>query len=55
MSTPSEHDTSSPDAQAIPSTDASASSGAGGNNPIWLMVGACALFFAFAAALLASG
>jgi hypothetical protein len=36
-------------------SDASASSSAGGNNPLWLMVGAGALFFAIAAGLLASG
>jgi hypothetical protein len=53
MSTPAAEHNSSRDALA--STDAPASSGGGGNNPVWLMVGALALFFAFAAALLASG
>ena len=53
MSTPSADHNSSRDAQAISSADASASSG--GTNPVWLLVGAGALFFAFAAALLASG
>jgi hypothetical protein len=55
MSSPSADHNSSRDAQAISSADASASTGGGGNNPVWLMVGAGALFFAFAAALLASG
>jgi hypothetical protein len=53
MSTPATDQNSSLDAPS--STDAPASSSGGGNNPIWLMVGAGALFFAFAAALLASG
>jgi hypothetical protein len=35
--------------------DGQGSSSAGGTNPVWLLVGAGALFFAFAAALLASG
>jgi hypothetical protein len=55
MSTSSDDHASSPDARAIQSADTSAPSDAGGNNPIWLMVGGGALFFAFAAALLASG
>jgi hypothetical protein len=55
MSTPSADHTSSPDAKEVLSADASTSSGGRGNNPIWLMVGAGALFFALAAALLASG
>jgi hypothetical protein len=55
MSLPSADHNSSRDAQAISSTDASISSGGGGTNPVWLIVGAGALFFAFAAALLASG
>jgi hypothetical protein len=37
---------------SLPSTDHNSS---GGTNPVWLLVGAGALFFAFAAALLASG
>jgi hypothetical protein len=32
-----------------------AASAGGGANPLWLLVGASALFFALAAALLASG
>jgi hypothetical protein len=54
MSLPSADHNSSRDAQALSSAGASASSG-GGTNPLWLLVGAGALFFAFAAALLASG
>jgi len=46
MSPPSEDHTSSRDVQPISS---------GGTSPLWLLVGASALFFAFAAALLASG
>jgi hypothetical protein len=53
MTIPSSDQTSSRDARAISSADAPASSG--GSNPIWLLVGAGALFFAFSAALLASG
>jgi hypothetical protein len=41
-----------PDAPA--STDTGTSS-SGGSNPLWLLIFAGALFFAFAAALLASG
>lgn len=52
MTMPSSNQTSSRDAQVISSADAPSS---GGGNPIWLLVGAGALFFAFAAALLASG
>jgi hypothetical protein len=44
--------TRDPDAAAP--TDAAAPSG-GGTNPLWLLVFAGALFFAFAGALLASG
>jgi hypothetical protein len=55
MSLPSADQNSSRAAQPISSADASASAGGGGTNPVWLMVGAGALFFAFAAALLASG
>jgi hypothetical protein len=55
MSTSSADHNSSAEAPAVSSADASASSGEGGSNPVWLMVGAGALFFAFAAALLASG
>ena len=57
MSLPSADHNSSRAAQVISSADPSASSaspGGGGTNPVWLMVGAGALFFAFAAALLAS-
>jgi hypothetical protein len=52
MSTPSADLNSSRDAQAISPAEASAFSR--GTNPVWLLVGAGALFFAFAAALLAS-
>ena len=55
MSTPSADQNSSADAHAAPSADASTSPGGGGTNPLWLLVGAGALFFAFAAAFLASG
>jgi hypothetical protein len=55
MSLPSADHNSSRDVLAISSAGASASSGGGGTNPVWLMVGAGALFFALAAALLASG
>jgi hypothetical protein len=54
MSLPSADQNSSRAAQPISSGVAAASPG-GGTNPVWLMVGAGALFFAFAAALLASG
>jgi hypothetical protein len=54
MSSPfTDHD-SSRDAHAVASIDTSASSG-GGTNPLWLLVAAGALFFAVAAAFLASG
>jgi hypothetical protein len=48
-------DTSSRNAKATPSAEVSASYSEDGTNPIWLMVGASALFFVIAAALLASG
>jgi hypothetical protein len=55
MSSPSAEDNSSRDAQAISSVGASATSEGVGTNPIWLLVAAAALFFAFGAAVLASG
>jgi hypothetical protein len=45
---------SSRDPEAIASTDTSTSSGRS-SNPLWLLIIGGALFFAFAAALLASG
>jgi hypothetical protein len=50
---PADHN-SSRNPEAIVSTDTTASSG-GSTNPIWLLIFGGALFFAFAAALLASG
>jgi hypothetical protein len=54
MSLPSADHNSSRDTQANSPADASASPG-GDPNPLWLLVGAGALFFAFAAAFLAAG
>jgi hypothetical protein len=54
MSLPPADHNSSRAAQPISPAAAPASSATGGTNPVWLMVGAGALFFAFAAALLAS-
>jgi hypothetical protein len=54
MDSPSADQNSPRAAQAISPVDAPASPG-GGTNPLWLLVGAGALFFAFAAAILASG
>jgi hypothetical protein len=51
-STPADHN-SSGDAHTVTSTDTPVSSG--DSDPLWLLVAASALFFAFAAALLASG
>jgi hypothetical protein len=52
-SLPADHD-SSRDPEEVASTDASTSSGQS-TNPLWLLIFGGALFFAFAAALLASG
>jgi hypothetical protein len=52
-SLPVDHN-SSRDAETIASTDTAASSGRS-DNPLLLLIFASALFFAFAAALLASG
>jgi hypothetical protein len=46
---------STPPADHNSSGDTPASPGDGGTNPVWLLVGAGALFFGFAAAFLASG
>jgi hypothetical protein len=54
MSSPPADHNSPRDARTVTSTDTSASAG-GGASPLWLLVGASALFFAVAAALLASG
>jgi hypothetical protein len=54
MTSPSADHDSSPDAHTVTATDTSASSG-DGTNPLWLLVAAGALFFAVAAAFLASG
>ena len=54
MSLPSADQNTSRAGQAVSSGDASASPGGGSTNPVWLLVGAGALFFAFAAALLGS-
>jgi hypothetical protein len=54
MSQPAPDRYSSRDTQATSPADASAPSG-GDPNPLWLLVGAGALFFAFAAAFLAAG
>jgi hypothetical protein len=51
-STPADHN-SPGDAHTVASADTPASSG--DSDPLWLLVAASALFFAFAAALLASG
>ena len=54
MSSPTaDHDTAC-DSHTVTSTDTTAQAG-GGINPLWLLVAANILFFAFAAALLASG
>jgi hypothetical protein len=52
-SIPNDHN-SSRDPDAVASTDTTAPSG-GRTDPLWLLIFAGALFFAFAAALLASG
>ena len=52
-SLPDDHN-SSRDPDSVASADTTARSG-GGDNPLWLLIFAGALFFAFAAALLASG
>jgi hypothetical protein len=54
LSTLPADDISSREANAVAPTNKDASSG-GRNNPLWLLVFASAVFFAFAAALLASG
>jgi hypothetical protein len=54
MSSPSADHDSPRDAHTVTSSDTSASSD-GGTNPLWLLVAAGALFFAIAAAFLASG
>jgi len=54
MSLPSADHNSSSDTHATSPADVSASSG-GDPNPLWLLVGAGALFFATAAAFLAAG
>jgi hypothetical protein len=54
MSSISDGHNSSRDPDAVASIDTTAPSG-GGTNPLWLLIFAGALFFAFAAALLASG
>ena len=54
MSSPSTNHDFPRDAHTAISTDTSGSS-SGGTNPLWLLVAAGALFFAVAAAFLASG
>jgi hypothetical protein len=54
MSSPSADHDFPRDAHTVTSTDTSASLD-GGTNPLWLLVAALALFFAIAAAFLASG
>jgi hypothetical protein len=54
MSSPSADRNSPRDAHTATSTDTSASSG-GSTNPLWLLVAAGSVFFAVAAAFLASG